>query len=122
MPNQGRIIGAGRTGCPARNSYLSEVQGISQKMFDWEATPLTFADSISGVLSQIHGTTGACSTSILSTFAHAARRGALGSSSPVSIASLIFGSLSWGQLELPCGRMFLPLKVGSSIVWPSAKS
>src|SRR4051794_30207247 len=26
------------------------------------------------------------------------------------------------QFELPCSRMFLPLNVGSSIVWPSEKS
>src|SRR3954467_10357128 len=116
MPNQGRIIGAGRTGCPARNSYLSDVQGISQKIFDWEATPLTLADSISGVLSQIHGTAGARATTILSTFAQAAGRCSFGSSSALSIASLTALSLSSGQFELPCSRMFLPLNVGSSIV------
>src|SRR4051794_2515927 len=102
--------------------YLSEVQGSSQKMLDCEATPLTFGDSISGVLSQIHGTAGACAVTILSMFAHAAGRWSLGSSSAESIALLIVGSLSCGQFELPCGRMFLPLKVGSSIVWPSEKS
>src|SRR4051794_28513584 len=84
-----------------RALYLSDVHGISQKMFDWEATPLTLADSISGVLSQIHGTTGACSSTILSIAPHAAGRWSLGSSSALSIALLICGSFSCAQLELP---------------------
>src|SRR3954466_8939974 len=87
-----------------------------------DATPLTLADWMSGCLSQIHGTTPACSVTILSTLAQAAGRSSFGSSSASSIALLMVGSLSCGQLELPCSRMFLPLNVGSSIVWPSAKS
>ena len=38
------------------------------------------------------------------------------------MAELIAGTLSWGQLTLPCSRMFLPLNVGSSIDCGSAKS
>ena len=42
--------------------------------------------------------------------------------SALSIAWLIAGTFSSGQLELPCCTMFLPLNVGSRNVWASAKS
>src|SRR5262245_43650220 len=102
--------------------YLSEVQANSHWALEIDATPLTLADWISGCLSQIHGSTPACSVTCLSIAAQAAGRCSFGSSSASSIALLIVGSSSCGQLELPCSRMFLPLNVGSSIVWPSAKS
>ena len=83
---------------------------------------MTLADWISGCLSQIHGMAGACAVTCLSISAQAAARSSFGSSSALSIALLMVGSSSSDQLELPCSRMFLPLKVGSSIVCGSAKS
>src|SRR5690242_11598339 len=57
------------------------------------------------------------------TFAHALLREApTGSSDAAFMALLMAGTLSCGQLTLPCWRMLLPLKVASSIAWPSAKS
>src|SRR4051812_11532951 len=103
-------------------NYLIDVQGSSHRAFETEATPLTLADSMSTSLSQIHTTAGACSMIILSMSAHACARCSLGSSSALSMALLTAGTSSCGQLELPCSRMFLPLNVGSRIVWGSEKS
>src|SRR5690349_8529372 len=97
-------------------SYFKLVQASSHWALEIEATPLTLADSMSGCLSQIHGTTPAWSVTCLSIAAQAAGRCSFGSSSASSIALLMVGSLSCGQLELPWSRMFLPLNVGSSIV------
>src|ERR1700754_5209965 len=95
---------------------------MSQKLFEALTTPATFADWSSGVFSQSHGMAAAWSTTCLSIAPHAAGRWSLGRTSALSIASLTAGTSSSGQLELPCSRMFLPLKVGQSMTWPSAKS
>src|SRR3954468_18600700 len=103
-------------------AYLIDVQGSSHRALETDATPLTLADSTRTELSQTHGIAGACAVTILSISPQACARWSVGRSSALSMAALILGSLSWDQFELPCSRMFLPLNVGSRIVWPSEKS
>src|SRR3954469_21432374 len=96
--------------------YLSDVQERSHCELFSATTPLTFADSISGVLSHSHGMAGACAVICLSMSPHSCGRWSAGAISALSMAALIVSSLSCDQFELPCSRMFLPAKVGESIV------
>src|ERR687887_1506864 len=87
------------------------------------ATACTSFEFTSAVLSQIHGTAGACSAIMWLILAQASLRALpTGITDAFFIASLIAGSFSCGQLTLPCCRMFLPLNVASSIDCGSAKS
>ena len=105
---------------PAERSagrHFSDVHDKSHIELNSLTAPLTLAERSSACLSQIQFTSGACSVTIRSIFAHASARsfGSV-SSSASSIALLISGTSSSGQFELPCWTMFLPLNVGSRIV------
>src|SRR4051812_45537743 len=78
---------------------------------------------MAGARSHVHGTAGACAVIMRLTCAQAFARAA-GSMSAFarSIARLIAGSFSSGQLVLLAGLMLRPSKVGRSIVEASAKS
>src|SRR5262249_3058138 len=105
-----------------RLNYFSDVQARSHWALNAVTTPFTLADSMSGCLSQIHGIAGAAAVTCLSMLPQSWARWSAGAISALSMALLIGGTFSSGQFELPWSRMFLPLNVGSSIVWPSEKS
>src|SRR4029079_4443059 len=83
----------------------------------------TLAEAMLAWSSQMYGMAGACAETMSSTSAHAFRASS-GSSinAAASIALLISGTLSCGQLELFSGTTFSPLNVGSSMDCPSLKS
>src|SRR3954447_25210793 len=103
-----RRAGPSSTGLTRTPNYFSEVQLRSHWELLEATTPLTFADSISGVLSHSHGMPAAVAVIILSMLPHSCGRWSAGATSAWSIALLIVGSSSCGQFELPWSRMFLP--------------
>src|SRR5689334_7703686 len=86
-------------------------------------TPWTFFDSMFAFLSQIQEIVGAMPVSFLSMSPQACEIW-VGSVRvlALSICALRALSLNWDQFELPCGRMFSPLNVGSRYVCGLAKS
>src|SRR4051794_38318611 len=83
----------------------------------------TLAEAMLGVLSHTQGTLGASAGSFLSAPAKIlARCDGSTVTSPWSSSLLTPGSSICGQLELFSWRMFLPLNVGSRMVWESKKS
>src|SRR5215207_3535637 len=94
--------------------YLMDVCAQSQMPFDSSMTPWTLDDWTLVSLSQIQFTVAACSVTMRSISAHAfARSPGSVSSAASSIAWLISGTSSSGQLTLLVWMMFLPLNVGS---------
>src|SRR3954451_21329383 len=75
-------------------SYLIEVKDRSQSAMYGFATPWTFLERTSVVLSQMNGMPAASWMIILSMFAHAWRRWSPSSSAALFMAASILGSLS----------------------------